>query len=273
MTLRFFSYGGGVQSTAALVLAARGEIDFPTFVMANVGDDSEDPATLDYLNDHAIPFADQNGIELVVLSKMRKGEVETLYGKLTRPGSKSTSIPYRSKPDGPPMSRSCTVEFKMRVLGKEARRRGATEENPAIVGIGFSLDEITRATTRKAQPWERLVYPLIGLGEETGLKLRRNDCMKIIADAGLPVPPKSSCYFCPFHSLPAWADLARDRPELFEKAADLETHLRDRSLANGTGPVFLTRLGIPLRRAVQTDQDTLPADPFDGMCDTGYCST
>lgn len=41
--LRVFSYGGGVQSTAALVLAAQGRIDFPAFVFANVGEDSEHP--------------------------------------------------------------------------------------------------------------------------------------------------------------------------------------------------------------------------------------
>ncbi len=35
MTLRSVSYGGGVQSTALLVLAAQGDIDFPLFLFAN----------------------------------------------------------------------------------------------------------------------------------------------------------------------------------------------------------------------------------------------
>jgi hypothetical protein len=50
--IRAFSYGGW-QSTAALVLAAQGHIDFRTFLFANVGDDSEHPATLAYIRDHA----------------------------------------------------------------------------------------------------------------------------------------------------------------------------------------------------------------------------
>ncbi len=54
---RIVSYGGGVQSTALMVLAARGRIDFRTFVFANVGDDSEHPATLAYIAGHAAPFA------------------------------------------------------------------------------------------------------------------------------------------------------------------------------------------------------------------------
>lgn len=41
--MRVFSYGGGVQSTAALVLAAQGKIDYPTFLFCNVGDDSNIP--------------------------------------------------------------------------------------------------------------------------------------------------------------------------------------------------------------------------------------
>lgn len=270
--LRSISYGGGVQSTALLVLAAQGRINYPLFIMANVGDDSEHPATMTYVRDVATPYAAEHGLELAVLNKERGGEVETLYGKLTRPGSRSTSIPYRSKLDGPPMSRSCTAEFKMRVIGRELRRRGATAADPATVGIGISLDEIQRAN-RKPQPYETLTYPLVGVGEETGLKLNRLDCERVIRDAGLPVPPKSSCYFCPFHSPAAWADLARETPDLFEKAADLETHLRDRSLRDGNGPVYLTRFGIPLRDAIDTDQELLPLADDPGSCDSGWCFT
>src|SRR5258708_98613 len=46
--LKVFSFGGGVQSVAALVLAAQGKIDYRHFVFCNVGDDSENPATLEY---------------------------------------------------------------------------------------------------------------------------------------------------------------------------------------------------------------------------------
>ena len=53
--MRIFSYGGGVQSTAALVLAAQGIIDYPTFLFCNVGNDSEDPKTLDYVHKYALP--------------------------------------------------------------------------------------------------------------------------------------------------------------------------------------------------------------------------
>jgi hypothetical protein len=54
---RVVSYGGGVQSNALLVLAAQGRIDYRRFLFANVGDDSEHPATLRYVRDVALPSA------------------------------------------------------------------------------------------------------------------------------------------------------------------------------------------------------------------------
>lgn len=45
--MRVISYGGGVQSTAMIVLAAQGKLGPVTdAIFANVGDDSEHPQTL-----------------------------------------------------------------------------------------------------------------------------------------------------------------------------------------------------------------------------------
>lgn len=40
----------------------RGEIDFPLFIFANVGDDSENPATIAYVEGIAKPYAAEHGI-------------------------------------------------------------------------------------------------------------------------------------------------------------------------------------------------------------------
>ena len=123
--LRTFSYGGGVQSTAALVLAAEGRIDFPIFLFCNVGDDSEHPATLAYVANVAKPYAFAHGIALHELRHMRKdGEEETLYKKLTRPNSRSTGIPIRLEGSGAPSNRSCTSQFKIRRMAVWQRRHG-----------------------------------------------------------------------------------------------------------------------------------------------------
>jgi hypothetical protein len=67
------------------LLAAKGRVDFETFVMANVGDDSELPATLRYVRDIATPYADAHGIALHLVDRVnRDGTVETLHDRLTR---------------------------------------------------------------------------------------------------------------------------------------------------------------------------------------------
>src|ERR1700690_4098828 len=74
--LRVVSFGGGVQSTALLVLAARGLIDFQTFLFANVGDDSEYPGTLCYVREVSIPYAEQHGLSLIELRRVRRDDHE-----------------------------------------------------------------------------------------------------------------------------------------------------------------------------------------------------
>lgn len=311
--LRVVSYGGGVQSTSLLVLAAQGVIDFPIFLMANVGDDSEHPATLRYVREIAIPYAERNGIEIHMLDRVKRdGSVETLYGRLVNPRtcgrckgsgkvfysdtdlqdegyppdltepvecprchgrgeveSRSLPIPIRMS-NGAPGTRSCTADFKIKVTGKWLKEHGATEENPATVAIGISVDEIHRANNRKVEPHERVVYPLLDL------RMRRDDCMRVIREAGLPVPPKSSCYFCPFHRPGVWQDMARNEPELFEKSCQLEDTLNARRRMLGKDEVFLTRFARPLRDAIDTDQLSMfevDTTPDLDNCDSGWCMT
>ncbi|MFJ3289951.1 phosphoadenosine phosphosulfate reductase [Streptomyces sp. NPDC086669] len=310
-TIRSISYGGGVQSTALLVLAAQKHIDFPLFLMANVGDDSENPATLRYVEEYARPFAAEHGIELAVLDRRKRdGSIETLWGRLVNPRqcdrckgsgsvfhsntddeddglpadldqprqcprcrgegmvqSRSLPIPVRMS-NGAPGQRSCTADFKIKVIGKELKRRGASEKNPAVIGIGISVDEIHRANNRKVEPHEVITYPLLDLG------LRRTDCARIIREAGLPVPPKSSCFFCPFHRPETWHDQRRNEPELFEKSCQLEELLNARRDELGKDHVYLTRFNRPLREAIPDGVDLLPMfDEADGLCDSGWCMT
>ncbi|MFJ1994222.1 phosphoadenosine phosphosulfate reductase [Streptomyces asiaticus] len=208
--LRSFSFGGGWQSMAALVLAARGELNYRTFITVNVGDDSENPGTIRYLHQYAMPFAAEHGLELVVVDHVMKrtGEVRTLYQDLTRESSRSLKIPIRMS-NGAPGTRSCTGQFKIKVIGRELKRRGASGQRPATVGIGITLDEIHQANTRRCDPHERIEYPLLERG------IRQSDCARIIRSAGLPVQLKSACWFWPFHRPEAWQEMRRTQPELF----------------------------------------------------------
>lgn len=268
--LRVVAYGGGVQSTALMVLAASGRIDFRTFLFANVGADSEHPATLAYLRAVATPYAVAHGLDLVELERVRRdGSTETLHGRLTRPGSRSLPIPVRMS-SGAPGTRSCTADFKIKVLARWLRAHGATARDPATVAVGISLDELHRAHNRRQHPYERVTYPLLDL------RLDRSACLRIIADAGLPAPGKSACWFCPFTRPQTWAERRRDDPDLFRRACELEAMLNVRRAQLGRDPVWLTRFNRPLAAAVPAAQDTLPgmdAPADDITCDNGACWT
>ena len=269
MSLTVISYGGGVQSTALLVLAAQGKLglDIDAALFANVGDDSEHPATLQYVREVAIPYAADHGLPVHELRRvMRDGTERTLWQDLMR-DSRTINIPVRMD-NGAPGNRNCTHTYKVRVVGKWLKEHGASPESPATVAIGISTDEIIRVSNKRAEAYERPVYPLIDLG------LDRSACQRVIAEAGLPVPGKSSCFFCPFHRPQTWAEMRRDEPELFFKAADLEATLIARRHALGKDPVYLTRFGVPLDLAVSEAQDMLPGfGPDMDTCDEGYCWT
>jgi len=83
--IRVFSYGGGVQSTAVLVLTVQGKLSYDAFLFANVGDDSEHPKTLAYVRNVAMPYAEKHGVQLIELRrKTHDGRFETLIDRLNR---------------------------------------------------------------------------------------------------------------------------------------------------------------------------------------------
>jgi hypothetical protein len=62
----------------------------------------------------------------------------------------------------------------------------------------------------------RCVYPLREWG------LTRTDCGRIITEAGLPLPPKSACFFCPAMRELEIKLLAQEHPDLYRLAWEME---------------------------------------------------
>lgn len=248
-----------------LVLAATKQIDCNLALFANVGHDSENPGTIAYVEQIAKPYAEAHGIEFAEVRRVRRdGNEETLLEWLQR-SNRSIPIPVRM-PNGAPGNRQCTGEYKIKVIAKELKRRGATKDNPAHVALGISIDEYQRMRTESSIPHETLWYPLIDL------RLSRNDCKRIITDAGLPVPPKSSCYFCPFHSMSEWKRMRREEPELFAKSLEVERLVNDKRDRLGLYRVYLCSALKPLEEATDTHGQVEMFEQEDGRCDqAGYC--
>jgi hypothetical protein len=162
-----------------------------------------------------------------------------------------------------------TADFKIRVIAAWLKAHGASTKRPATVGLGISLDEIQRVTNRKVEAYERLVYPLL----DHDPPLRRTDCTRIIRDAGLPVPGKSACWFCPMRTQRSWLAVRVDEPALFQRVVELEQLLNQRRTALGLRPIWFHHRTKPLDQAVPDGIQPLPlADPDTG-CDNGWCMT
>lgn len=263
-TLRAFSSGGGVQSSAALVLTKRGEIDFPLHLFANVGENAENPETLTYAREVLMPYAAEHGVDFREVQWIdRKGNVRDLYDDLLA-AQRSIDIPMRLE-SGAFGNRKCTARYKIEVVARWLRKAGATRENPAVIGIGISTDEMQRAKdgVPKQQPWTTRTNPLLTLG------LSRLDCELIVASEGLPPAPKSSCWFCPFQGAVQWRARKRNQPDLFAKAERLEEKLNERRVFLGRDKAGLASAHLPLAEAIDDPQLVL----FEELCDTGSCMT
>ena len=265
MGLTVFSFGGGVQSTAALVLAAQGKLQVDAFLFANVGEKSENPATLRYVHEVAMPYAKAHGIQLIELRRIRRdGTSEDLYDRIMS-GKRGLVIPVHLQGSGP-MRRQCTVDFKIAVINRWLREHGATASNPATVMLGISTNEELRAARQHDGPrYRQVTYPLLA----PDVRMSRMDCINVIVGAGLPIPPKSSCHFCPYHTLQAWRDLRDDQPDVFVQDVRLEQHLTDWSLKRGHRPVYLSSQQRPLPQVVGNASQ--PRLFEDETCESGYC--
>lgn len=216
--LTALSYGGGVQTVALAILAAEGKVVRPDVVLfADTGGERE--ATYEYNRQMAV-WLTARGLEFAVCAAP-----ESLSDALA---AHKAVIPFYGS-EGGMLPRVCTERWKIRVLRRALRERGATS---ADMMLGISRDEVHRVKDAFVK-WCRNVFPLIDLG------LTRRDCERVIERAGLPMPPKSACVYCPHRSAAGWKMLARDDPEGFAKAVEVERTFPDLYLHASRKPLPL----------------------------------
>lgn len=288
MAKRVFSFGGGVQSVAVLALQATGQIEpFDVYVFANVGDKSENPETITYLQNVAMPYAKDHGIELVEIKRRIRGEVVDLYDYTLNPEGRTIPIPIVF-PNAGFGNRTCTLDWKVMPVSRYIKERYAGED--VELGIGFSSDE-RRRQYKKPDFWhdcqqtgdrlkgftahenkplgyrQRYVFPLENIN--------RGNCEEVIRQAGLPIPPKSACWFCPFTSRSVWVE-RKKQPDYdmyieFQDAVNEKYQRIRESSPHRVSRVAIHRDGIDLRNVA--DQLSLVGlwDDMDEECQVGYC--
>jgi hypothetical protein len=297
--VRVMSFGGGVQSVTIAAMQVLGMIDpYDVYLFANVGDDSENEETLEYFHNVFMPWAQKHGLNVqevkkTVLKGKNKGTPAPTLLEAVMGNNKTIPIPIWLS-GGAPGNRTCTTDWKIRVVNRWIKDHGYTH---AVLGMGFSCDEAERAKPHKAQwhdielsnkksekarkkaaskgkkppkPrklgfWLKEEYPLLKAG------VFRIQCASILARVGLPMPPKSACWFCPFGNLTMRVEQKRNKPAIFKKACHVEARVNEKREKLGMDQVTLFPGGQLLEVAIP---DYAPMFDFEsGGCDTYSCNT
>jgi hypothetical protein len=233
------SYGGGVQSTALVVLSLLEGWDIDDVVHVDLMD-AESPATREYVALFRDWLRREYGRDITIIER-------DLYGDmLARPGF--TPVPWRGKYERFMLSRQCTRQYKVEPLRRYLYDRYPDERIGLMLGI--SVDEYHRMRDSSAARIEH-VYPLVDR------RLTRWQCREIIERAGLAAPSKSSCWFCPYRSSASQWALVRRYPYLRAMARALEDRINTERRRRGRDEIVVLR----------SDAEVEQVD----FCEAGFC--
>jgi len=251
-----WSCGGGTQSAAIAALIVQGKLPKPDLsVIADTGREASE--TWKFYEEILAPELYSVGVTLVRLPHHFSGKgyntVDIFSGK-----DKDTIIMpmFTSQKGRGMLPKYCSNEWKQRPVQRFIRERGFTSGQ---LWIGFSIDEPERMRGFDPRAKWPQVYPLVDF------KMTRADCIALVEKMGWGIPPRSSCWMCPYRSDQEWLHLKTGGNGDFQKAVDLEKQLQERD-----PDVYFHGTCKPLDEAYfNEDQE----DMFSKPCASGMCFT
>lgn len=256
--MKVISLGLGVQSTAMYMMSSLRKIERADHaVFSDPG--AELPRTYEILELLQEWAKSNDGIPIHVTDK--KNLYKDILNQKNSTGHRFASIPGFTE-NGGMIRRQCTKEYKIDPVIKKIRELHGLKPRKHMpmtqVWLGISLDEIQRMKYSQI-PRVEYYYPLI-----EG-RLSRGDCMQMFEELMFPVPPKSSCVFCPYHSDRNWKELKEVYPESWEQAVKVDESIRYMSQRGMKEPIYVHRSCKPLKDVEFVDQQEL------FMCEEGFC--
>jgi len=201
------SCGGGVNSAALLVGMKEHGIrpDYIIFV-DTAGNDpqrrGEKPETYDYIDNHLRPWTIRNlDCGIVTIGHWRDSLRESCRRNKTLP-SKAYGFP------------GCSVKFKHQIMERYENKTFGPDQI-ITKAIGYHAGE-NRGSGISEKGRYRYRYFLKEWGWD------QQSCIDALKRAGLPVPMKSACYFCPSSKAHEIIWLRDNHPALFEDALQME---------------------------------------------------
>lgn len=272
-TLRVLSLGAGVQSSALALMIHKGEI--PMVDCAIFADtQAEPPKVYEWLE--FIKKTVSYPVHIVTWRNLEQDVLDASQGKY-----QAFTIPFYTKNKETEqkgmLMRQCTGDYKIKpiiqkirkLLGYKKGERVDLKKVKVEMLLGISTDEMRRMRMNQLR-YISNQYPLIN-----DFGMSRQDCIMWIKDNGYPMPAKSACYFCPFHSQSGWKEIKENDPKLFEKAVQMDKQIRDQEKYKTNNKhndeLYLHRSCEPLDKALEDDGQLDMFDGFDSICDEGMC--
>jgi hypothetical protein len=256
--IHVISLGAGVQSSTEGLMAKHGDLT-PMPDGSIFSDTQKEPrAVYEWLNKLTDLLSPAFPVYRVTHGNLQEEILKRRFNRKTGNPYYSTYIPaFVTSPTGKRgvLMRKCTYDFKLRpIIAKQrlliAAHLGETalrdwrrkhkdalramreakkneqvrphwawqecQSDPLVVAwIGISLDEASRMKP-STEPWAVNRFPLIEK------RMTRKDCENWLTAHGYPIPPKSACVWCPFHSDAMWSDMKLNRPDEFAEAVQFE---------------------------------------------------
>lgn len=182
--VKIAAYGGGINSTAMIVALTLNGTKLDAILFSDTG--AEKPETYAFIRRFNKWLRKHGQARVTIIRRVSKnGDARTL---------EQHCLHYRQLPSIAYGHKQCSHKFKIapqeKWVNRFAKAQKSWKNQRAVIKyIGFDAGEVRRVRPgdKKYNP----CYPLIEWGWD------RNRCKQEIINAGLCLPPKSSCFFCP----------------------------------------------------------------------------
>jgi hypothetical protein len=189
------------------------------------------------------PWLEARGVRVVTV-KPRKNSM-VLFDDTGR-----TMLPLYTKDtngNGGMLKRTCTNRWKIapqrRWASDELARRGL-KKTPGVIEkmLGITSDEAHRAKTNDVK-YIVNKYPFL----EDGCWLSRAAVVRWLKDHDLPIPVKSACLMCPYHSRAAWDEIKLSGSGDWQRALEIDEAIRNKRKRAGYTCYLVPEL-VPLEQ-------------------------
>ena len=289
--IKSISLGWGVQSWTMAAMSALGELEKVDLALhSNTTWEREE--TYEFIETWT-PWLEDRGVSVVTVSdyeqarQVASGEPD--IPAFTKVSGNIVHIPahliqnenggkmpplHTTYPTGKKsgmLRRQCTHRWKIWPMRKYLRQmldeRGLSKQAGVVEQwLGITVDEIHRAKDSDVK-WINHRFPLLEK------RMTRQDCIIWLQNHNLPVPPKSSCVFCPYHTRQTFAEMKRANGPDWQIAIEVDEAIRDKrpGYACYVHPDRIPLTEVTIAEDFGATQLEMFVNDSDAECDSGYC--